>query len=269
MRKLRPYLAGMKLEMLSMLQYSTWFWAHLFTKSVTVVVVFFLWNAILNGQTGAVYGFQSKEVMIAYMCMITLISYSMNSNLMGIISNKILQGTLSTDLIRPVSFLKMQIATEIGQEIMILGMQFIPVTAIFILIFKLPIPTNIEQWSVFIIALLLGYFVLLAYSLLFSMLVFVTQNWWGLSQFSQFIMAFFSGSVVPLAMMPGGLQALAYALPFQSILAVPAKVFVQPEGLTGAAPLFGVQLLWIIGMFSLNAVIWKKFIMRNIVVNGG
>lgn len=269
MRKLRPYLAGMKLEMLSMMQYSTWFWAHLFTKSITTVVIFFLWSAILKDQSGAVYGFQSKEVLIGYMCMITLISYSMNSNLMGNIANKIRQGTLATDLIRPVSFLKMQLATEIGQEIMIIGTQFIPVALVFIALFKLPTPINAEQWLVFVIALVLGYFVLLAYSLLFSMLVFVTQNWWGLSQFSQFVVAFFSGSVIPLAMMPGGLQTVAYAMPFQSILAVPAKMFVQPEHLMNAAPLFGVQLLWIVGMFSVTAMIWKKWIMHNMIVNGG
>ncbi|MGL4662429.1 MAG: ABC transporter permease, partial [Culicoidibacterales bacterium] len=231
MRKLRPYLAGMKLEMLSMLQYSTWYWAHLFTKCITVVVIYFLWSAILNSQSGAVYGFQSKEVMIGYMCMIFLISYSMNSNLMGILSNKIRQGTLSTDLIRPVSFLKMELAKEIGQEIMILVTQFLPITIVFVIMLKIPTPTSVDYWFVFICALVLGYFVLLAYSLLFSMLVFLTHNWWGLSQFSQFVMAFFSGSVMPITMMPGGLQAVAYVLPFHAMLSVPAQLFVQSESL--------------------------------------
>lgn len=269
MKKLRPYLAGMKLEMLGMMQYSIWFWAHLFTKSITVVVVYFLWSAIFAGQTGSVYGFQSKDIAIGYMCMIFLVSYSMNSNLMGILSNKIRQGSLSTDLIRPVSFLIMELAKEIGQELVIVGMQFIPITLVFVFVFKCPTPTNIEGWSVFAIAFLLGYFVLLAYSLLFSMLVFVTQNWWGLSQLSQFVTAFFSGSVMPISMMPGGLQTLAYALPFQAMLSVPAKLFVQPEHFVQALPLFGTQFAWIIGMFSLTAFIWKKWIMHNIVVNGG
>lgn len=269
MKRLRPYFAGMKLEMLGMMQYSIWFWAHIFTKSITVVVIYFLWSAIFSNQTGAVYGFQSKEVAIGYMCLIFLVGYSLNSNLMGILSNKIRQGTLSTDLIRPVSFLKMELAKEIGQEMMILGTQFFPITVVFVIVFKCPTPTNLESFFVFCLALIFGYFVLLSYSLLFSMLVFVTQNWWGLSQLSQFIAAFFSGSVMPIAMMPGGLQAISYALPFQAMMSIPAKLFVQPEGFIQAVPLFANQLFWIVLMFSLTAVIWKKCIMHNIVVNGG
>lgn len=269
MKRLRPYFAGVKLEMLGMMQYSIWFWAHLFTKGITVVIVYFLWSAIFQGQTGAVYGFQSKEIAVGFMCMIFLVGSSMNSNLMGNLSNKIRQGSLSTDLIRPVSFLLMEIAREIGQEVMILVTQFLPVTALFVILFKCPTPVTKEGWLVFLVALILGYFVLLAYSLLFSMCVFVTQNWWGLSQFSQFTMSFFSGSVVPLAMMPGPLQTIAYALPFQAMTSIPAQLFVQPGHITSALPLFANQLVWIVIMFSATALIWKKCIMHNIVVNGG
>lgn len=269
MRTLRPYFAGVKLEMLGMMQYSMWFWAHLFTKIMTVVIVYFLWSAILQNQVGEIYGFQSKEVAISFMCMIFLIGSSMNSNLMGNLANKIRQGSLSTDLIRPVSFLLMEIAREVGREVMVLLMQFLPVTVLFVILFKCPMPVTIEGWLVFTFALVFGYFVLLSYNLLFSMCVFVTQNWWGLSQFSQFIMAFFSGSVVPILMMPDALQRVAYALPFQAMTSIPAQLFVQPGHITSALPLFANQLVWIVIMFSATALIWKKWIMYNIVVNGG
>lgn len=172
--------------MLGMLQYTMWYWAHLFSLVVSSCVIFFLWRAILEGQKGEVFGFQSKASMIGYMVIITLITYSFNSNLIGKLANKVRQGTLVTELIRPVSFLLMQIAQEIGQQLMILLTQFFPVFAMIVWVFHIPIPTSFMQWCLFLISMSLGYGVLLAYSLLFSMFVFATQNWWGLSQFSNY-----------------------------------------------------------------------------------
>lgn len=269
MRKIRPYLAGVKLELLGMFQYTLFYWAHFFTLCVSVIIVYFLWDAIIPNGTGAIHGFNSKSTMIGNMVLITIVSQSLKTKIMRNLSEKVQQGTLAIELIRPVSFLPMQMTRELGEQLVTTITQFIPMLIVVPLILKLPMPTSIVGWTVFFIAVLLGYSVLLMYSLLLAMFVFVSHNWWGLSQFSQFVTSFFSGAIVPITIMPIFLQKIAYALPFQYMFAIPAKIFVQPEPIQNVIPLFGSQLLWIFGMLGLTVFIWNKWIMKNIVVNGG
>ena len=73
---------------------------------------------------------------------------------------------------------------------------------------------------------------------------------------------------MPLAIMPDGLRALAYATPFPALIQIPADVLGGRALGADALALLGVQLLWLVvlavaGRFALAAG------SRRLVVAGG
>jgi ABC-2 type transport system permease protein len=75
------------------------------------------------------------------------------------------------------------------------------------------------------------------------------------------------GLLLPVDLLPGGLQSVARLLPFNLILYAPAKQFVAWDG-TQFAQMFGLQLVWITIMAALLALLFR-YGSRRVSINGG
>lgn len=96
----------------------------------------------------------------------------------------------------------------------------------------------------FILALLLGHAVLFCFDWIFGCLAFVSTEVWGLSVVREGLATFFSGSLIPLVMMPGWLRGVTEALPFAQALYAPVAILTGITPLAQAPQTWLVQLAW-------------------------
>jgi ABC-2 type transport system permease protein len=79
---------------------------------------------------------------------------------------------------------------------------------------------------------------------------------------------FFSGSLVPLAMMPVWLRTLVLSLPFAQSLALPMSLLSGITPLAEAPRIWLLQLVWLVGLGALSRLVFRVAV-RKITVQGG
>ena len=79
---------------------------------------------------------------------------------------------------------------------------------------------------------------------------------------------FFSGSTIPIPLMPEWLQRVCYILPFRWTADLPLRVYSGNIGTTEAILSIGVQFIWIIILAGMGYIIMQR-VTRHIVVQGG
>jgi ABC-2 type transport system permease protein len=82
------------------------------------------------------------------------------------------------------------------------------------------------------------------------------------------VATFFSGSLVPLAMMPGWLQNLTLALPFAQALYVPVSLLSGITPLSQLPRIWLVQIVYLLVLAFLSRLVFRVAV-RKVTVQGG
>ena len=82
------------------------------------------------------------------------------------------------------------------------------------------------------------------------------------------ILRLLSGQLIPLSFFPAGILAVFKFLPFAGLVYTPTMVYLGKY--TGVAILFnlGVQAVWVILLFIMTQIIWKRAIKRLTIMGG-
>jgi len=143
-----------------------------------------------------------------------------------------------------------------------------PMALIATLVFGLRWPTDLSAWVAFAVSAFLGYTSLFFFHWCLASLTFYTTEVWGLGVLIFGMSRFFSGSLVPLAIMPGWLRTLVLALPFAQSLALPLNFLSGITPVTDAPRIWLMQLLWVLGLGVLSHLVFRVAI-RKVTVQGG
>ncbi|MGH8889783.1 MAG: ABC transporter permease [Acidothermaceae bacterium] len=241
----------------------------LFLLLVTVVQIFILrkvWTALYDGRASAAG--LSIHAMIVYITLASMQNWVMQDpTVMFYMYNRIREGKIAFDLMRPVGFVPQMFAQLAGSTISSCG--FV-VCALPIVAFTgaLDAPASMTAVPLYVVSLAAGWTTTMLLTLILAMIGFWTLEVQGLTMLYLLVGQFFAGVLVPLPLFPTPLRILAEALPFQSTAYTPVSIFVGR--LTGwhAVVAIGVQLAWIAGLGLLTSLIWRRALHR-VVVQGG
>jgi ABC-2 type transport system permease protein len=141
--------------------------------------------------------------------------------------------------------------------------------AIFIwIVYGLDLPSDPLLWLAFGLTMLLGVTVLFFFDWIIACSAFYSTEIWGMSVVRYSVALFFSGSFIPLDMMPNWLQTIASILPFSQVVYLPVSL------LSGITPLSAMPRIWLmqaamlVGLLVLSRVIFGRAV-RVITVQGG
>ncbi|ANY05775.1 ABC transporter permease [Pseudonocardia sp. HH130630-07] len=224
-----------------------------------------VWTALYGGREEV--GGVGVETMTAYATLAT-VQYTLFSPWQpSPIEQRVRDGKVAVDLLRPVGFPSQMLAGQLGW-----ASASIPALLI-ALPFALLIGTAKAPASV---VAALAYPVALGGALVVSQLLFLLLGlvaFWtleisGMRMVYRFVAQFFSGALVPLWFMPGPVGAVAQALPFQATSYIPAAVYLgRIEGAEVGRAL-GVQLFWAAALSVTAAGVWSRA-RRRVLVQGG
>jgi ABC-2 type transport system permease protein len=183
------------------------------------------------------------------------------------ISSSIHTGDVVTDLYRPWSYYLYWLSRTLGENVFNLLARSTLTYLIGILYFGARVPTPADLLA-FAPAIILAMLIAFSFSFMVNLSAFWLLDSTGVILMANVLLSFFSGFLLPLAFFPPTLQAIARALPFQAITAVPAQIFLgQISGPAYMAAL-ALQLAWSIALAA-AALAMQSAAMRKVVVQGG
>ena len=247
------------------LAYNMWVWADFFVTFASMFIFVYFWRAVYEGNT--TLGGLSLPQTINYILLARLLAPLVETRTIFFFGFMIRQGQIAVEMTRPLD-MQLRIFVETLAELGTFLIQRLPLFLIAWLFFGLKLPHSPAVWGAFFISLLLGGAVLFIFDWMFACLAFYVTETWGLSVVRVGVGSFFSGALVPLAMMPGWLQNVAAAMPFAQALSVPVSFLSGIASLSDAPRIWAIQLIWLVSMLILSRLAFSVAI-RKVTVQGG
>lgn len=263
--KLSPYIAYAKKCFLGRSAYRI---DHLMGIISTCMQFFIFWEIYK-----ALYG-NNSEINGITMSMVTT-NFVLSMGLGAVFSpddyflpNKIWDGSIATEFLRPISFKGRMIAENLGNALFSLIFRFAPVLIIAVLTVGVSAPASPVMLLLFVLSAILGFGVLWAISFAVQMTSFWLINIWSLITIKNVFVNVLSGSMMPLWFMPEWMKGVLNFTPFSSIYFTPVQIYLGQLSYGEIAFKCGVQLVWIAVIYMIGDFLWKKG-QRKLVVQGG
>ncbi len=190
---------------------------------VSPVVYLAVWTTIARNQ-GSVSGLTANDFVTYYMTLL-IVDQLTSEITIHMFANKIQDGTLSGELIRPIHPL---LTNTLVSNLAFKALTFlalIPVWAVLWLLFQ-PDYSNVTWQGVLLAlpAVVLGFSVGFLLGSALTCIAFWTTRVWALYEFYTGLVVLFSGQFVPLQLMPRAIQNIAGFLPFQLFKYFPIQI---------------------------------------------
>lgn len=232
---------------------------------VQIYLLRIVWHSVYHGR-GSVNGV-TLDVQVAYSSLAALQSWLLNPWTLSDVPQRVRDGTIAMDLLRPVRFLPQAFASQVGSTLAMLPFAVIALPFA-ILVGGAVGPSSSIAFLGYVAGILTGFLVSTLANLAMSMVTFWTLEVGGILMTYRMVQQFFSGALVPLWFMPGWLHGIASALPFQSAGYTPLAIYLGRVSGGKAVELLAEQVGWIVVLCLLLRLIWSRALLR-VVVQGG
>ncbi len=260
---MKAYLTMARCSMRTCFAYRQAYLMGMAASCLVLVATVALWGAVLSGR-GQLGGFTLYE-MKGYMLVTFATGWLGNAVGEWALANRIRDGHVAIDLVRPLPTQRLMFAQVVGglpMEALIIGV----VTAGFVLLAgPVPAPHNA---GLVLVSLLMVVPLRFCLGFLTVQVVFWTQNFHGVAWARNAVEQAFSGALVPLSLMPQWLQATAAVLPFAGLTSTPALIYLGKVNGSAAVGLVGLQLFWAVALWLIGQLAFRSA-SRMVTVHGG
>ncbi|MBN2443648.1 MAG: ABC-2 family transporter protein [Spirochaetales bacterium] len=238
-------------------------------RILSMFIAISLWQALYQNSSIVIsrVGFVSIKEMITYSIISTALFIIIENNVIFKLDDKIRTGAIATDLIRPLSFMKLILADFIGNNMANLIIQFIPVLLFANLLFALNFPSLINV-ILFLAAVVNAVIINFLISYIVGLLSFWWFQIWPMEMFIRSIKRILSGALIPIWFFPGFLQYITNILPFKYIYYIPLSIYLNKFDLKESSINILYQILWIAALLITERIMWKMSV-KKLVIQGG
>jgi ABC-2 type transport system permease protein len=206
------------------------------------------------------------HAMITYATVALLMSLILEVDGTRLIREKIREGSIATDLMKPISMPMYFFSDGVGNTILH-AVLVIPALLFALMLVHIDVPPP-ATFGIFALSFLIGYCVNFFVNFVMNAVAFWTLETFAIQLIVRWVSDLLSGQIIPLTFFPGVFGRIVFALPFAAIYSTPLLLYVgviPPHAWAGA--LLG-QLIWLVVFAGLALVIWR-FAARHIVIQGG
>lgn len=182
--------------------------------------------------------------------------------------DKIWNGSITTELLRPMSFKGRMIAENLGNAAFHLLFSFVPALVVACVLIGILPPVSPLMLLLFMCSALLGYMVLWTISFAVQMTAFWLTNVWSIITIKNVFVNVLSGTMIPLWFMPNWMEGILRFTPFSSIYFTPVQIYLGQLTLEEIAVKCLVQIIWIAVIYGVGDLLWRCG-QKKLVVQGG
>ncbi|MEV7351031.1 ABC-2 family transporter protein [Micromonospora chalcea] len=263
-RRIRAYRSMARMALKSLLAYQTSFLFGMLASAFGVLSMLYLWRSALAA--GPRQGFDWPQ-MKAYLLVAFVVGSLVSSYTDYRMANRIQQGDVAMDLVRPVDYQWSRLAESVGFAVYEAGTAIVVVLAA-AAIFGGMSPPDRDTVPLFILSALLVLPLRFGIVYLSGLLVFWTQNYVGVQAARIALITLFSGALVPLAFLPEWMRVIATYLPFVGMASTPALLYTGSLEGSDATTAVLVQAAWAVVLWWLARLMWSAAA-RKLTVHGG
>ncbi|MDX9692036.1 MAG: ABC-2 family transporter protein [Acholeplasmataceae bacterium] len=270
--KFKKYLAFSKAGILDGFAYKFSALGWLLGDIISLLILFFLWQAVYkNSPNESINGMTFHE-MIAYLIFARVAtSLAFSSISFWIIGDDIYEGNIAISLIRPINYRYRLLSSSFGVFLSTAILMFIPLWTLSMILLNrvigIPIP-EIGTHLLFILSILLSFVIADSLNFLIGQMAIFTNALFGLMIIKNVTFAFLSGSLLPSSYFPDWLSNILKFLPFQSMIEKPIMIFLDRLSPREIISSFLVQILWIILLGLLCNFSFNRLKKRVVSVGG-
>jgi ABC-2 type transport system permease protein len=182
------------------------------------------------------------------------------------IRDKIREGTIATDLMKPISLPLYFFSDGVGMTLLH-GILIVPALILTLFIVRVDVPAP-HVLAAFALSFLLGYLVNFMLNFLMNCVAFWTLETFAIQLMVRWVSDLLGGQIVPLIFFPGLLQKIVLALPFAAIYSTPLLIYLGTIPPSRYAVAMTVQIGWFAAFALLAWIVWRAA-QNRVVVQGG
>ncbi|MEN0130560.1 MAG: hypothetical protein AAGC49_14035 [Brevundimonas sp.] len=261
----RAYLAIARVAARSLVAYRVPFLLSLIGSVLTFASLLYLWQAIIeSGSVGTGHTWpQMRTYLLVGFVVGTIVSPWTDWRT----AFRVLDGAVATDLTKPVDFQKARFAETAGFALVEVGVGLVVGIGVVAWFGGVVLPPPV-MCVAFVVSMLFVLPLKFCLMYLFSLLCFWTQGYVGINWARLALTALFSGALLPLAVFPAWLQAVAQALPFQATVSTPALILLDEVHGAELWRMIAVQIAWTVALWWGARGAWRRA-SRQLTVHGG
>lgn len=268
---LRTYLPFVANEVKTQLAYRGAFYLWAFISLFSSFISYFLWMAIYGSSESGVIGGLTQDEMVVYIFMVYVTTSMVSISVSTWVGYDVVEGRVATNLIKPIDYRTSLVARAFGN-----------------MIYKLLVPgvfiwIGLELYKVFVLkmewvspltlvlylcSVLMSFLIYVLFDFCFGMIAFFTTYIFGLRMAKNALLSFLTGQLIPISLFPLVIQKAFDFLPFSSMVYTPVMVYLGKYQGADLAWALGRQAIWVVLLYLLGSIIWKKVTKRLVVLGG-
>ncbi len=251
----KSYFGIFKMEFKGELQYRAKALSGIATQIFWGLLQIYLYTAFMD--SGSVDGFTLSQ-MSTYIWLGQAF-FAMRYIVMGKkIGKTIMNGDVCYKFVRPLNVYNQWFCEGLGQKIASTLLRFSPIIIIAIFLpanFNLTAPVSWQAFLLFLVALALGFLMSETISMFAVYLTFRTLSEKGSIGIVASISNLLAGVVIPLPILPQGVQDVLNYLPFRFISDLPFRLYIGNTSITDGLIFLAIGFAWLIGLIIISKLL--------------
>lgn len=189
------------------------------------------------------------------------------------IGNKILNGDVCYELVRPQNVYFRWFTQIISIKFSFILIKALPMVLLLMLIpktseFAFTINPTIPVFLTFILSFFLALILITSLNLLLHIFIFLTLENRGVLSFANTVGSLFSGTLVPIALLPNFLQKISAILPFKYFVDFPFNILINNVLNDSIYHGILIQVIWIVVIMGIGYLFMNVALKRTVVQGG-
>lgn len=225
------------------------------TDVSTAVTMPLVWAAA--AKSGTIQGFGTSDFVLYYLCML-LIQCFVTSHVMWDIATEIKEGQFTTMLLRPVDWYLLTFIRNLAWRVF-RPLLFLPFFFLFLWLYRGMLgEAHLNFTPLFFLSVILGHIVSFTLVVMMSMIALFTQEAMSIFELYYLPALLLSGSVFPVAVLPGWAQSIAHVLPFYATAGAPTEILIGRTPNSAIPGILGLQIFWIVLSYLGYRYLWAR-----------
>lgn len=181
----------------------------------------------------------------------------------------IVSGNISYDLARPMDIYNRWFFETIADRVSRAALRCAPILIVAFILpppFRMALPSDLFQFSMFIISAPIAMFAVTAYCLIDYMSAFYTMSRYNV--IFVILADFLAGGYIPIPFFPEPFRKIAELLPFAAMQNMPLRIYSGDIAGMDAVRGIGLQIFWVAAMLIFGKLLMKRSLKR-VVTQGG
>lgn len=267
---MRKYISFFRLRFVNGLQYRAAALSGIATQFVWGAMEILMFSAFYEADASAFPMDFSALTSYIWMQQAFLALY-MTWFLEGEIFDIIKNGNIAYELCRPIDIYNMWFTRSIANRLSRAVLRCFPILIFAAFLPKpygLSLPKDMGSSIWFLITMLLGFLVVVAFCMLIYIITFFTISPMGVRMVAVSMVEFFSGAVIPLPFLPNGVRQVFEILPFASMQNVPLRIYSGDIVGSSIYSCAGLQVFWLITLIFIGKMLTAKAL-KKVAIQGG